>query len=175
LFKKEISILLLGSLLLSSSILFSQSEEKKEPKHLITAAFGMTFIPKAARIGENEVGGVYIPAIGIDYFYRISPRWEIGTMIDLELADYIILHKNLNREKALVIALIGAFTLTDKITFYAGPGYEFESHKNLFAVRFGGEYAFKFKNNWILAPGTFYDIKDGYDSFSISIAFGKLF
>jgi hypothetical protein len=74
-----------------------------------------------------------------------------------------------------VISLIGAFSVAKGLTLYAGPGYELEKHKNLFIARFGGEYSFKLKNNWVLAPGGFYDIKDGYDAFSISIAFGKLF
>ena len=153
----------------------TESAEKSEAKHLITIAFGYTFIPKATSIGGTEANGVFVPSIGLDYFYKVAPKLEIGTMIDLELGDYLIFHKDLSREKAMVIALIGSYKLTNNINLFAGGGIELEKHHNLGIIRLGTEYAINFNHGWLLAPGFFYDIKDGYDTWSLALAFGKEF
>lgn len=154
---------------------FAQNSESKERKNLLTVAFGYTYVPEGAAEGSIEADGVFIPAIGLDYFRRIHPKWEIGTMIDLELGEYIIAKRDLNRHNALVVAGIAAYNLTDQWTFYGGGGIELEKHENLWIGRLGGEYGWKMGNDWVLAPGFFYDLKKGYDSWSFSVAFGKEF
>ena len=153
----------------------TKETKEKETKNLLTLAFGYTYIPQGAAEGSTEADGVFIPAIGLDYFRRIHPKWEIGTMIDLELGSYIIAKRDLNRENALIVVGIAAYNLTDHMTFFGGGGIELEKHENLWIGRLGGEYAFKFKNDWVIAPGFFYDLKKGYDSWALSVAFGKEF
>ncbi len=153
----------------------TEPAEEPEKKHLISASFGYTFIPKATSIGGTEANGVFVPSIGLDYFYRLSPKWEVGTMIDLELSDYLIFEKDLEREKALVIALLGTYKLTKHISLFGGGGIELEKHQNLAVFRFGTEYIHYFDKGWLLGPGFFYDFKEGYDTWSMAIAFGKEF
>tara|TARA_R110002050_G_scaffold195593_1_gene330459 strand:+ start:68171 stop:68698 length:528 start_codon:yes stop_codon:yes gene_type:complete len=174
---KSLFLSLLFLVGVTPSIISQEQESTEEPEtqHLISASFGYTFIPKATEIGGTEAKGVFVPSIGFDYFYRIAPKWEIGTMIDLELSDYLILEKDLEREKALVVAVLGAYKLTKHINVFAGGGIELENHHNLAVFRFGTEYIHYFNNGWILGPAFFYDIKEGYDTWSLAVAFGKEF
>ena len=158
--------------------LIAQEMGNKEPekmKHTLTLGFGYTFIPKATSLDGTEPNGILVPSIGLDYFYRIAPKWEVGTMIELELGDYLIFEKNLSREKAMVIAVLGAYKITERINLFGGGGIELEKHHNLVVLRMGTEYLFKFNNDWVLAPGFFYNFKEGYDTWSIALAFGKEF
>jgi len=156
--------------------LFSQeTHEEKEPKHLVAFALGYTFIPKATSVGGTEPNGIFVPSIGLDYFYKITPKFEIGTMIDFELGEYVIFEKDLNRTNAIVISAIGAYSITKNLNVFAGGGIELEKHHNLGIFRVGAEYGIPLKHEWKLAPGFFYDIKEGYDTWSIAIAIAKEF
>ena len=150
-------------------------EETEETQNLLSLSFGYSYVSQGAELNEIQANGVYVPSIGVDYFRKITPKWEVGTMIDLELSDYLIIKKELNRSKALVVTAIASYNPFSSVNFFAGGGIELEKHKNLGVLRFGGEYAFKFQNDWILAPGCFFDIKEGYDTWSIALAFGKEF
>ncbi len=162
-------------LAISANAQNKEAKESEEPKHILAVGIGYTYIPKGAAEDALEAEGVFVPSIGLDYFYRIAPRWEIGLMTDLELGEYLVFEKDLNREYALVVAAVANFSLTENLKLFAGGGIELEKNKNLRVFRLGIDYGFKLKKNWILAPGFFFDIKEGYDTFLISIAIGKEF
>lgn len=150
-------------------------EETEELQNLLSLSFGYSYVSEGAEPEGTAVTGVYVPSIGIDYFRKVTPKLEIGTMIDLELSDYLILKKDLNRSKALVVTAIASYNLFSSINLFAGGGIELEKHKNLGVLRFGAEYAFMLPKEWVLAPGAFYDVKEGYNTWSIALAFGKEF
>ncbi len=169
---------LVFTLVLVSSLfgnLFAQETEHEEKKHLITGALGYTYIPNGSTVGSSSAEGVFVPSIGLDYFYSISHRWEIGIMSDFEFGEYVIFDKDLNRENAIVLTAIASYSLTEHINLFAGGGIELEKHHNLGIIRVGGEYGFNLKNNWVIAPGLFFDFKEGTDTWSVSVAFGKEF
>ena len=153
----------------------SISAQDNENKHIITAAIGYSYIPEGSSHGEAVADGVFIPSLGLDYFYRISHKWEIGLMTDFEFGEYLVFKKDLNRKNAIVVTAIASYALTKSINLFAGGGLEFEESHNLGIDRFGGEYGFKLNKGWVIAPGFFYDFKEGYDSWSLSLAFGKEF
>ena len=155
--------------------LFAQETEHEEKKHLLTGALGYTYIPQGASGHSEAADGVFIPSIGLDYFYSISHRLEIGIMTDLELGEYIIFGKDLHRQNAIVVVGVAAFSLTNHINIFGGGGMEFEKHHNLAVIRLGSEYSFHLKKDWVIAPGMFFDFKEGIDTWSISVAFGKEF
>ena len=169
------ALLILVFIVFSSCAFAQESEDKQEKKNLVTVALGYTYIPKGAAPDAHEADGVFTPSIGLDYFRRVHSRWEIGLMADLELGEYVIFEKELNRENAFLLAVMANFNLTKHINFFAGGAMEFEKHKNLGIIRFGGEYVFKLQKDWIISPGFFYDFKEGIDTFSLSVAFGKEF
>jgi len=150
-------------------------EHEQEKKNLLTVALGYTYIPKGSAPEAEEATGVFVPSIGIDYFRRLHPRWEIGIMADFELGEYVVFEKDLNRENAILLAAMVNFNLTKHINFFAGGGMEFEKHKNLGIIRLGGEYVFKLPKTWVISPGFFFDFKEGTDTWSLSMAIGKEF
>ena len=150
-------------------------EEERETKHLITGALGYTYIPSAGAVGSSESEGVFVPSIGLDYFYSVAKQWEVGIMSDLELGEYVLINKDLNRENALVIAAIAVYSPIKSVNIFAGGGIEIEKHHNLGILRLGTEYEFELKRNWVISPGIFFDFKEGVDTWSLSIAFGKKF
>ena len=164
---------LITIVLLFFNPIFAQEEESH--KHLITGAIGYTYIPKGTSAESPSAEGVFVPSIGLDYFYSISHRWEIGIMSDFEFGEYVIFDKDLNRENAIVITAIASHALTKHINLFAGGGIELEKHHNLGVIRIGTEYGFELKNSWVIAPGIFFDFKEGIDTWSLSIAFGKAF
>jgi len=170
--KKHLPILFI--LCLFSFNTFAQ-ENEQEKKNLLTVALGYTFIPKGSAPEAEEADGVFVPSIGIDYFRRLHPRWEIGIMTDIELGEYVIFEKDLNREYAILLTAMVNFNLTKHINFFAGGGMEFEEHKNLGIIRLGGEYVFRLPKNWVISPGFFFDFKEGTDTWSLSVAIGKEF
>ncbi len=169
--RKLLSLILLFSFNFTSA----QESTKEENKHLVTVAVGYSYIPKGASHGGHSADGVFIPSLGLDYFYKLSSKWEIGVMADFEFGEYIIFEKDLNRKNAIVVAGIASYSLTESINLFAGGGMEFEQDHNLGIIRVGGEYAFELNKGWLIAPGFFYDFKEGYDAWSLSVAFGKEF
>ena len=69
----KIKFLLLLVCSMSAFVGFSQ-EQEDEKKHVFALAFGYTYIPKGAEVEGTEADGVFVPAIGVDYFYRIKPN-----------------------------------------------------------------------------------------------------
>jgi hypothetical protein len=171
------SILVLMIVFMSYSRIYAQEEDSThhEEKHLIALSLGYTYIPEGGEAHHAEATGVFVPSIGLDYFFRIHQRWEIGMMADAELGEYVIVHKELNRENAFVVVGAGAFKITNHWNVIGGAGIEIEKNENLAVLRLGTDYSFSLGKGWILAPGFFYDMKEGYDTWSFAIALGKGF
>ncbi|MBB6459523.1 hypothetical protein [Flammeovirga kamogawensis] len=169
------------SLLIFSLLLFFiqtiSAQEKKEPKHFISITNANTYIPKGAGVDNLDHKGHFVPGFGIDYLYRFLPKWEVGIMADFEVGEYIIPHDEpLKRENALVLALVATYTLIPNWNVFMGGGVELEKDHNLGIFRLGTEYAFPIgQQGWAIPLGVFYDIKEGYDAWSISVGVGKAF
>jgi len=96
-------------------------------------------------------------------------------MVDFELGNYVINHKELNRENAFVVTGVGAFKISKHWAVFSGVGIEIEKNKNFAILRLGSDYSFSLGKGWIIAPGFFCDIKEGYETWSFSVAIGKGF
>ena len=96
-------------------------------------------------------------------------------MANIELGNYVIIHKELNLENAFIVAGNGVYKLTDQWSVFGGMGIEIEKHKNIGIFRLGTDYSFSLGNGWIIAPVFSYDIKEGYDTFALALAIGKGF
>ena len=171
---KKITVLS-GILMFLFAQLRAQETTLPEKKNVLTTALAYTFIP-AGSAQDNLQKGHFVPGIGIDYFRRIQPRFDLGIMADIELGSYVIPRKeDLIRERALVLALIGSYSITENWGVFFGPGYELERHKSFPIFRLGSEYLVSLKGDWFIPLGLFYDIKEGYDAWSISIGIGLEF
>ncbi len=159
---------------------FSQTKNKVEKelmfKNTIAVSGGVTHVPKGANL-EQQATGYFLPTIGIDYLRRITSHWEIGVMLDLELAKYQIPSiDNLNRHNAVVTALVTAFAIPKThINLFGGIGMEFETHEHLPIFRLGAEYQIKFGDKgWFMGPNIFMDYKK-YETWSLAFAIGREF
>lgn len=153
-----------------------ESEHESEGgRHVVLVGFGWTYIPGGGDLEDNEADGFFVPTIGLDYMYKISPRWEIGLMTDLELDHYLIVDKNLERENAFIATAIGLYHLTHRLSIFAGGGIEIESHENLAIFRAGLDSPFHLKKGWLLLPSFTYDFKEDYNTWALKLYLGKEF
>lgn len=151
-------------------------EHEQHKKYKIAASLGMTHIPEAFEHGHEEKA-VFVPTIGIDFFYFINHKWSVSFVADLELSNYLINfnREDLERHKALILALQAGYKITSHLGVFVGGGLEIESHKNLAVVRLGTEYDFHLQNNWSIAPSLFFDLKEEYSTYTVGVAIGKKF
>ena len=153
----------------------TQNQETHHTRHQVAAGFGFTFIPVAGGLADTEARGLFVPFVVLDYFFQISPRWEIGFMADYELDHYMIVDKQIEREKALLLTLVGMFKITGHWGIFAGGGIEIEPHEHLSILRLGAEYSIDLRKNWVIIPRLYFDFKESYDTWSFAVSFGKRF
>lgn len=144
----------------------------KTHRHSIHFAMGSTYIPKASYSSNIDERNIFVPTIGIDYFYKLAERWEIGVMLDYEFGTYLVLKEDdLERQNAFLTVATAAFDFHDGWNAVIGAGIELEEEENLGIIRLGLERKFS-AERWIFGPSLFYDIKEGYDTWSLSLAIG---
>jgi len=138
----------------------SDKEEVSKP-HKIAFVLGYTHIPKAFE-DDHEEKAVYVPTLGLDYFYQLSEKWKLGSAVDLELGNYLVgfNREPLSRENAIVTVALAGYEIAPRWGILFGPGWEFEKNKNLFIFRVSAEYEFETGNDWDLFPSFNYDFKE---------------
>ena len=84
----------------------SERMEEESLNWMVALSLGYTFIPKGIHEGE-ETKGLYVPSIGLDLWRRISRRWGLAFVADLELANYLVdfNREELRRDRALLLVL----------------------------------------------------------------------
>ena len=153
----------------------SHDDTSQERNNMFMFNFGYTHIPKGADPHSPEEEGYFVPSLGLDYIRRLSHKWEVGIMLDYELDHYLIVEKDLERENAFIVVAGGAYNLIDHLAIFAGAGVEFEAHNHLFVFRLGTEYGIHLKRHWVIAPAFFFDWKEGYDTYALSLGVGYNF
>lgn len=153
----------------------NEESEGMENRHFISLSFGYTYVREGGSLESTEAEGIFVPSIGLDYFYRLKPRWEIGTMMDVELDHYLVVNKELERETAFIATVVGLYKICPYLSIYAGGGIEIEHHQNLAVFRAGIDSPIPIGRGWVLAPTLIFDFKEGYDTWSLAIAIGKEF
>ena len=153
----------------------NEEHDEMESRHFISLSFGYTYIPQAGNLEATEEEGILVPSVGLDYFYRLAPRWEVGAMMDVELDHYLVVSQDLERENAFIAAIVGLYKVTPRFSLFAGGGIELEAHHNLAVFRVGVDSPIPLGRNWILAPTLIFDFKEGYDTWSLAFSIGKEF
>jgi len=144
--------------------------------HRLSAGFGYTFVPDGSEEPENKKG-ILVPTLSLEYFYKFSHQWSAGLMVDAEMSQYLIpfLDDFLERDKVLIIGLVGLYEPIEYWGVFAGAGMEFETHHNFAVIRVGTDYEFQIGNNWDLSPSLAFDFKEEYSSWSLMLSVGKHF
>ena len=164
-------------IILCTSVL--AQEHNKVFKNRLGLSFGGTYIPTASSnescdcADENE--GIVVPTIGLEYTRSLNDKWAIGSLVELELAEYIILDEDLNRHNALIVVAFAMFKILPQWFISAGGGIELEQHKNLGIFRIGTGYEIHLNNGWDIAPFFAFYHKIEFNSFSLGLSIGKAF
>jgi len=130
-------------------------------------------VPHATEGGKKIA---IIPTWGFDVDYVFHPHWSVALQGDIKLQSFDIEDNNVALERTNPFAIAGVihYHLLRHWSFYAGPGYEFESHKNFFLVKAGTEYSFEITENFEIALNLIYENKEEvYDAWTFGIAFNK--
>ena len=155
---------------------YQLEEDPMQNRHFASFTFAYGVVPKGADEDNLNHKNHLVPSLGADYLYRLAPQWELGIMVDWELARYIIPHKEeLIRDHAFIATIVGAYNVTSSWSVFGGGGIEIEKHKSFAIWRLGTEYGFDLGNRWTLPIGVFMDVKEGYENYSFSIGVGRAF
>jgi hypothetical protein len=130
-------------------------------------------VPNATKGGSKVA---VIPAWGVDVDYYFHRRWSAAVQGDLKLQSFEIEDNQvtLERSNPFTIAAVLHYHALRHWSFYTGPGYELESHKNFFLVKFGTEYSFEVTDNFEIALNLIYENKEEvYDAWTFGVAFNK--
>ena len=157
--------------LILSRNLFAQETQSEDPefKNSFLLNFGYTHIPGGSEFESESEGGVFVPAIGLDYSREISERWELLLMLDFELSKYLIRDKSLNRENAFMVLGGASYKIFESVHLVGGLGVEFEKNENLFVTRVGAEYVNDLNSRFGLMVGAYWDYKDYYSTYSLAV------
>jgi len=175
---KHLKIIFLIGLLNSFPTLAQEDMEEREQEkpHALAFVLSYTHIPEATKDGEVEAA-VFVPTLGLDYFYNFNEKWLVGAAIDWELGKYEVDYEDdeLTREVAVVLGAMLGYEVQPGWAVLAGPGVEFEKNKNLFVFRISTEYTFEMGKDWGLFPSFTYDFKKEYSSYALGIGLKKRF
>jgi hypothetical protein len=170
--KKLFVLMMIAS---AGRLVMAQETESEEFKPIIRGAVMManSYAPHATE-GGKEV--IIIPTWGFDADYFFHPRWSVALQGDVKLQSFEIEEEQTTLERSFPVSVTGVlhYHALHHWSFYVGPGYEFESHKNLFLVRAGTEYSFEITENFEIALNLIYENKEEvYDTWTFGIAFNK--
>jgi hypothetical protein len=153
----------------------AQEVKNIDHQRIIRGAIMManSHIPKATEGGKSVH---IIPTWGFDVDYFFHPRWSFALQGDIKLQSFEVEDNDIELERTFPIAFVAAihYHALRHWSFYTGPGYELESHENLFLFRVGTEYSFEISEDFEIALNFIYENKEEvYDAWTFGIAFNK--
>ena len=112
----------------------------------------------------------------MDYEYFFNHKIAVGLINDIELSSYSVEQdhqKYLERNYAVVSALVFLYEPIIGWSLFAGPGYEFEKSHGFGLIKIETELTKNFKEGWSIGIAASYDIKEVNSSLSFGLAAGK--
>ncbi|HWA34827.1 MAG TPA: hypothetical protein VG737_11880 [Cyclobacteriaceae bacterium] len=160
------------AILLFEGMAHAQQEEHR-PQIRGAIMMANSHVPSAI---EGPLSGVIIPVWGFDVDYFFHRRWSVALQGDIKLQSYEVEDGDTYLVRTNPVALTGVlhYHLIRKWSFFFGPGYELEKHKNLFMLKTGTEYSFEVTEKFEIALNLSYENKQGiYDAITFGVAFNK--
>lgn len=174
-------------LLLKVCTAFSQEEEKNnkeeepfKPGH----EFGLTIGHEHVFNGVNAEGKkevLALPFWGLDYNYRISPKFALALHTDFILESFEV-EKHLDGEDETIVertrpfapAVMGFYKPAKHWNFGLGMGGEFSKEENYVLTRAAVEYGVEIRHGWELAGSIQYDFRwKAYDTWTVGLGILK--
>lgn len=173
-----LSLMLVCCYLYKPESALAQEHLEKRHQHHLAVMLGHTHVPKGFQ-SATASKAIIIPSWGLNYDFRLGEKWSIGLHNDMEIATYIITKDNgdeLERERPIIVSVMGGFNPWKSLILEAGVGREFEKHENFWVYRFGIGYDVHIAGDWDLIGGFVVDLKENlYDAWSLSLGIGKSF
>ena len=145
--------------------------------HEIEGFVGSTHVPNGAHDGSDAT--LILPNIGLNYKYWFDEKFAIGWYNNIVVMTYTVNsddHQDLDRKYPITTTLVGIFKPWKNLSFYAGPGLEFDKNKSLFVVRFGLDYGFLLSNDWYITPRFVFDNLGGdIQAYTLGVGNSKRF
>ncbi len=161
-------------ILVGSGEVRCQSAEDWTPRIRGAVMMANSHVPQALHQGSEKT---IIPTWGFDFDYFFHRRWSAAIQADIKLQSFEIEDGSVALERTNPIAFAGVvhYHALRHWSFYTGPGYELEHHKNFFLVKFGTEYSFEVTEKFEIALNLIFENKEGvYDTWTFGVAFNKL-
>jgi hypothetical protein len=153
----------------------AQESQPNEHNPKIRAAIMManSHVPHATD-GDKKV--MIIPTWGFDIDYFFHARWSVALQGDIKIQSFEVEDDNAELLRSYPVAFTSVlhYHALRHWSFYGGPGYEVEKHKNLFLWKIGTEYSFEISEDFEIGLNLAYENKeDVYDAWTFGVAFNK--
>ena len=167
--------------LITQIVTSQEHHEEHEFKHFrISASIGHGYIPE---VSSQSASLIIIPSIGVELQYWFNSKWGVAAKNDLEIANYIVepddgsSNKFIRNYPVIVSTPVLYKPWEDKkVSFFLGPGIEFEGHENFSVLRMGVGFEFEVGKHWDFAPEVIYDLKNEIiNSLTVGIGIGRRF
>jgi hypothetical protein len=149
------------SLVCCGAFASEESGHHQFPHHHVAIFAGAGF----ERDGDHEEDG---SALGLEYEAKLSEHWGIGVDVERLFGS--------GQHRSMVVAIPVSFHATENWRFFAGPGFESNSKKDKYLVRFGIGYEISLNDRWSTYPEVLVDfIEGGAKTYVIGVAVGYAF
>ncbi len=159
-----------------------EAAEEKEGRHNISLTIGH----EHSFNGRNEEGKkefLILPFWGLDYNFRISPKFSLGLHTDFVIENFKV-EKNLEggpeeiveRTRPVAPALMGFYKFCRHWSVGLGMGGEFAKEENYWLNRLAVEYGAEIRRGWEVFGSFQYDFRwKAYDTWTIGLGIAKSF
>jgi hypothetical protein len=115
-----------------------EAAETFKPKIRGAIMMANSHIPAATIDGKKIT---IVPTWGFDIDYVFHPKWSVAVQTDINLQSFEVKDGDVEWQRTNPFSLTGIlhYHTLPHWSVYTGPGYEFESHKNLFLFKLGTE------------------------------------
>jgi hypothetical protein len=175
-------LILLAMITFSTQLLVAQEKENEANKenqlhHRISLMQAFSHIPSLSEINGQKHAFI-APTIGFNYELWFNKKWAIGLHNDFILQSFNIENEDgkpaIKREYPILTTLVGIYKPGKHLSFFSGPGIEFEKNKNFKVIKLGMEYGVELPQSFEVGFGFEYDAKiDGYSSWLFGIGISK--
>jgi hypothetical protein len=156
--KNWIILVMIGGFLWNPSVAQNTEDKEFNPKIRGAVMMGNSHVPHATEGGKNVS---IIPSWGCDLDYFFHRRWSVAIQGDFKLQSFEVEDGDaeLSRSYPMTFSDVIHYHALRHWSFYLGPGYEFEQHRDLFVGKVGTEYSFEINENFEIALNLFFGNK----------------
>ena len=164
-------------------IAFVNAQEKEEEKEFAEKKHSVALVISHTQMNEGIEGGkkewISLPSWGIDYNYELCEKWAVGLHNDIIMESFIVEHNDgteIERSSPFASTVVALYKPGKHFSFVLGAGGEFSKEENLFLIKAGIEYGYRFHDDWELIANITNDLKvDAYNSWAIGFGIARKF